>query len=292
MKVKTVRGLIAVCVLALAGVAAACSEKTTNDRKEEVAQLARACSRVASCATSLGSDLPDVRACATTLTVWSATFSSADDIAGCVNGAADCAAVGRCVNAGAGAEICDAAAYQRRCEGPVIRQCTSGLVMGYDCSEMGMTCVEDTVGQLWCGRQAECPENSTCEGTGYLSCVNGVPVLTDCGEGSCVPSPYNPDDAACAGEGKECDGPVFECEGDTAVTCINGRIHREPCMPGLCTTVDGAFCKEGEECNASECDGITLIACISGTRFVIDCTELGFSACAEETTGPTCVPGR
>jgi hypothetical protein len=291
MKGKASNVLLLACALALSGAAAGCNEKTTNDRKEEVGKLALACTRVASCSSELGSTSASVDGCATTLTVWSHTFSSADAIVSCVNAAADCQAVGRCVNAGAEGEVCDAT-YQRRCDGSVVRQCSSGLVMGYDCTDMGMDCVEDTVSQLWCGLTDACPENSYCEGNGYVSCVNGVSVFTDCGEGSCVPSPYNPDNAACAGEGEACDGPVYECEGDTAVTCINGRIHREPCMPGLCTTMDGAFCKTGEECTESSCEGSTLIACISGTRFVIDCTELGFSTCAEEAAGPTCVPAR
>lgn len=198
----------------------------------------------------------------------------------CVMDAADCDAVGRCINAGEPAATCDAAAEDPGCDGDVARRCY-GVYVGEDCGAVGTGCVQDRIGQLWCGPGDMCDSGASCEGDVALQCINGVMVRTDCAPGSCA-------DGYCTGEGEECDGPVFRCDGNVAVTCLNGRIHREECV--VCSESDGAFCATGEACERSTCDGSQLLGCVDGAVHRTDCEAIGFSGCEQTETGARCTP--
>ena len=114
-------------------------------------------------------------------------------------------------------------------------------------------------------------------------CVNKVMAYRSCGAGSCVEVNGT---KACAGEGPACQPNDFRCDGNTAVTCVNGKEHREACA--VCNDVDGAFCTKGSQCDKSSCDGSKLKACVDGVPFEQDCVAQGFSTCKEDSQGAHC----
>lgn len=196
----------------------------------------------------------------------------------CVMGAADCDAVGLCINAGEPAATCDPATTDRTCDGDVARRCY-GVFIGEDCGAEGTGCVTDDIGQLGCGPGDPCDGIGTCEGDIALVCRNGVTIREDCSPGTC-------NEGFCTGGGEECDEPVFRCDGNVAVTCRNGRIQRQECV--VCSEADGAFCATDDECERSTCDGTVLLGCVDGRIHQSDCAALGFTACEQTETGARC----
>jgi hypothetical protein len=204
-----------------------------------------------------------------------------DSVYKCVKDAKDCEAVGRCLNAGEAA-TCDPATDTKRCDGTIGRKCVGGVWVGLDCAPLGLECIQDKVKQLWCGKQGACGD-AECHKDGVIYCVNQVMAYKDCGAGSCVDVNGT---KACAGEGPACQPNDFRCDGNTAVTCVNGKEHREPCA--VCSDIDGAFCRKDDQCDKSSCDGTKLKACVDGVPFEKDCTSYGFSTCKEDANGAHC----
>ncbi len=201
----------------------------------------------------------------------------ADEVASCVLAAGDCTDAATCLNAGDAPSECDAAATPRRGDGAIARNCRGGLSIARDCAAAGLDCVEDDAGQTFCGRSGDCTE-SVCDGNTLLLCLNGARYVQECGSLICQRAPELGDNAVCAGEGEPCEGRIFECDGDVAVSCRFGRIHRETCGPGLCSTSDGVFCRQSPECESlPRCEGTELVHCVGGVPSRIDCGQFGQS---------------
>lgn len=199
----------------------------------------------------------------------------------CAVTAVDCTAAATCLNAGEDPLPCDPATFERGCAGDVARTCRGGVIVGRDCAEVGLSCVENVSGDVFCGRPEPC-DVSTCEGDTLLLCVAGAVLPQECGDAVCRVEPNLRRSAECVSD-EPCEGPaVYECDGDVAVTCPSGYVHRELCGPGLCSSVDGAFCMRDPACaELPRCDGTELVHCVGGVPSRVDCTSLGLSACVE-----------
>jgi hypothetical protein len=269
--------LIAATVAALYGLTAGGCDSSDSSALPKQESAAEACTRITGC---LGLSMDD---CANTV-LGRRGFPVLDPAAveSCVSAAKDCDAVGRCINGGQTAGSCDPTVDTKRCDGAIGRKCLGGVWVGLDCGKLGLECLQDGVKQLWCGKQGAC-KDATCHKDGVLSCVNKVMAFRSCGAGSCVDVNGT---KTCAGEGPACQPSDFRCDGNTAVSCVNGKEHREPCA--VCSDVDGAFCTKDSQCDKSSCDGATLKACVDGVPFDKDCTALGFSTCKEDSQGAHC----
>jgi hypothetical protein len=202
-------------------------------------------------------------------------------VASCVKGASDCDAIARCVNGGEVATGCDPLTDTPSCAGSVGRRCIDGAWVGMDCAKLGLTCLQDSTHQLWCGKEGDCTDSS-CHKDGTLSCVNDVMAYQPCA-GSCSEVDGV---KRCVGDGPTCEPSDFRCDGNVAVSCIGGKEYRQSCA--VCSDTDGAFCRNGDECSASSCDGATLKACVNGLLFDTDCAALGYTGCSEDAEGAHC----
>ncbi len=205
----------------------------------------------------------------------------------CVLAARSCEEAARtCLGAGVLPEPCDPFTERSGCTENAVLVCAHGIRQRHDCSEHGLSCVEDTAGQVFCGEASEC-ERSRCESGRLILCSNGRARPFEC-DGPCVETEVG---AVCGGEGEACEGRVFECDGDVAVTCRGGFLHREVCGPGLCSTDDGAFCRSAPVCfEGSSCDGSAIVTCADKAVVRSDCAAFG-GTCAEiEGGGVRCVP--
>ena len=202
-----------------------------------------------------------------------------DALTACVMDATDCAAAADCLNAGEAPGSCDPFATPGRCDGDIARVCRSYVQVAQDCAALGLSCVEDAAGQVFCGPPGAC-ERSECDGNTLIGCRNGARYLEDCGEQVCVVAEELAGSAICAGEGEPCEGRIFRCDGDVAVSCRFGRIRRETCGPGLCSTTDGAFCMTSPECDGlPRCEGSSIVHCAGGVPSRVDCAQLGATTC-------------
>jgi len=254
-----------------------CSSSGGN-KPAELKDVAEACARITGCFAMT------MDTCASVALGRQGYSQEADKLGECVKAGKDCDAVGRCLNAGQATTTCDSSTDGRRCDGTVRRACVGGVWVGVDCAPLGLECIQDSVGQLWCGTSDPCAD-SECHGDGVVSCVNKVMAYRSCGGGACVDSGGT---KVCQGEGADCQTGDFRCEGNTAVTCLNGKEHREECA--VCSDVDGAFCTTDKQCERSSCDGATLKACVDGVSIDSDCVSHGFSSCTEDASGAHCVP--
>jgi hypothetical protein len=272
---RTTAWLTVLAALALLA-AAGCSD-SEGGAPPKLASAAEACARISGC---LGITLD---AC-TSQVLGRRGFPVLDaaTVEACVKAAGDCDAVGKCLNGGEKAGSCNPATDTKRCDGAIGRKCVDGVWVGMDCGKLGLKCLQDSVKQLWCGKEGACGDSS-CHKDGVISCVNKVMAYRSCGGGSCVDVNGK---KACAGEGPACQQGDFRCDGNTAVTCVNGKEHREPCA--VCSDVDGAFCTKDDRCDRSSCDGATLKVCVDGVPFDKDCQALGFSTCKDDGSGAHC----
>lgn len=203
----------------------------------------------------------------------------------CATDAASCEEAAACFGAGSTPEPCESD-RAGRCEGDVLHRCDLAreLELARDCTVDGLRCLVNDFGDASCAFPESCTEGR-CEGDTPLHCYGGVLVPQEpCPPGRCVPQEGFP---TCGGEGEVCEEPLFRCDGDVAVSCMNGFLHREQCRPGACRTDDGARCLPTEECFA-RCEGATRIDCVGGTVVEHDCTEWGFEECVDDERGVRC----
>lgn len=199
------------------------------------------------------------------------------DPAECALEAADCEGAVSCFGGGAAPSTC--MGDDGRCEGDILRECDTGrqLEIARDCAAQGLSCRLNDFGDAHCARTGSC-EEGFCDGDVPVNCFGGVPVpWAPCAPGRCVDDGGSP---SCAGEGEPCEPPLFRCDGDVAVSCRDGFIHRERCRPGACRTDDGARCVATEECTP-HCEGTSVVQCVGGQIQRYDCTDWGFEACVD-----------
>jgi hypothetical protein len=214
---------------------------------------------------------------------WS--FTVGTEPAECTLEATACETAVACFGAGSAPVECMGA--DSRCDGDVLRECDSSgaLEVARDCAADGLSCRLNDFGDAHCAREGSC-EAGSCDGDVPIHCFGGVPVpWAPCAPGRCV------DDegfVGCAGEGEACESPVFRCDGDVAVSCRDGFIHREQCRPGACTTDDGARCLTTEECTP-HCEGTSVVQCVGGRVQQYDCTAWGFEGCAADGATASCI---
>jgi hypothetical protein len=127
--------------------------------------------------------------------------------------------------------------------------CVAGQGFGQDCSSINSTCtsVNGSGGCFFA--------NPGCSTPGY-SCTNGGATLAWCSEAN------QAFDLSCARGGLSC-----------AVDQDSGTGY---CLAPGCDVTAAATCKES--CGA---DGKTIHVCVGGAPLAIDCTQYGFTKCAE-----------
>ena len=248
-------------------------------RRADEQRLAEVCSSFAGCFV-LNAEFGDAKgfeACAR-LVEDASTVGALDQVSDCVAAAADCDAVGRCLNSGEPTAPCDAMTFVRGCDGTRTTECRNGVEVGRDCALDGLACVVDATGWPGCGEVGACGE-SRCDGNVAFACRNDAVVATDCGDGVCVLDSESMGYAVCAPAGAPCTQKLTSCDGDTAVSCVFGRTRSEVCEPGRCNESDGAFCLPGTECTESRCEGMVAVGCVNGVEHRVDCAAMGREGC-------------
>ena len=207
---------------------------------------------------------------------WS--FRVGAEPAECALEANECGDAVACFGAGSAPAACESGT-EPRCDGDVLRECDSGrqLDLARDCAAEGLSCRLNEFGDPHCAMAGECTEAS-CDGDVPVHCFGGIPVpWASCDPGRCVVADGS---VSCGGEGEPCDEPIFRCDGDVAVTCQSGFVHREQCRAGSCRTDDGARCVTTEECRV-RCEGTAVVRCVGGEVQSYDCTQWGFTGCMD-----------
>jgi hypothetical protein len=214
-----------------------------------------------------------------------------DKIYACVNLAkGDCKKMEKCFDYRGS---CDKD-YKAKCEGAVAVSCDliDGKAYGLNCGLANYKCGIKT-GQTATASCTPGPCQSSyspkCDGFRLLSCAGGLIEVRDCKAESkfCyVPDRGSP---TCRGNQRtSCStksGFRPKCEGNVAVSCVEGREHWEWCdrsdlLPGACK--DGLCTDTGTECTVGaldKCLGDYLQVCIDGTWRTIDCEKLGLGKC-------------
>ena len=236
-----------------------------------------------------------------------------------VNARCGCAAVRHClgIRYGRVGETCTTG-----CTGGVFKGCgpefdlEAGYFYEVDCARVGLAC--DPTGVCVDGPAVSCAAGSplTCNQAGEAEVcerelVRRSPACSnlglDCGASGCVGR-----GADCSGDSLEASQVIFVglgCEGTNLRSCVNGKESTVDCAgrgPGFgCQTVAGtSFCGLANECvpaghyahsasHPARCDGNVLTFCNAGRLEHVDCTTLGFTGCALDTSIPAygCIPG-
>lgn len=199
----------------------------------------------------------------------------------CALAASDCDAAVSCFGAGSAPMACPSGT-RGRCDGDVLRDCDAGrqLELARDCTADGLSCRLNDFGDPHCALGGSCTEGS-CDGDIPVHCFGGIPVPWAACTARCVANGGSPQ---CGGEGEACEGRLFECDGDVAVSCRDGFISREQCRPGACRTDDGARCVQTEDC-IERCEGTSVARCVGAEIVMYDCTLWGFAGCVDDGSG-------
>jgi hypothetical protein len=203
----------------------------------------------------------------------------------CVGAAGDCTSVRACL--GATGASCEDDGF---CDGDVAHVCFAGNDTVRDCALEGFDCA----GSGRCLRVGGCEPR--CEADRAILCspqpiIPGYEYATQCEPAQCYVGELG---AGCHASREACAFPPEEsfCEGDTATSCVSGRVQRRQCASGTCrlATSGRATCSS-VEC-VSSCDGTTLIGCVNdGPRQQVDCVEIGAERCLSLENGARCTGG-
>jgi hypothetical protein len=226
-----------------------------------------------------------------------------DGIYRCVVGSGGkCDAVYACWGASRSAPTCGTD-FKARCEGSKAHSCDTiaGVEFTLDCSLAGLQCrVRDPASPG--AFEADCTvgacEPTTqprCDGNRLLSCNEGGNLgIEDCGAGglTCGQGTQGLD---CIGAGEEgCNIFDSRCDGNTAVVCTGGRVHRIDCSshPYATRCDQGACAPAGNECadTFNRCKEDSLEYCLDGRWHTLDCAGLGLGPCAPLPNGADCTP--
>lgn len=140
---------------------------------------------------------------------------------------------------------CDGAPDVFACSGDIRYTCRDGLTYGVDCSQVGLSCIEDAAGEAYCGTvRSSCdePSTSSCVDNAVELCsASGLAFSYDCSRGS----------GACKTDGsQEWYCPARGCSPEDELQCV-------------------------EEC----LDSRVMKVCVGGAPYHIDCADYGFSKC-------------
>lgn len=227
-----------------------------------------------------------------------------DAIYRCVIGSGgSCDAVYACWGASRSAPRCDIN-FKARCEGSKAHSCDTiaDVEFALDCSLAGLQCrVRDPASPGTF--EADCTvggcESATlprCDGNRLLSCNEGGNLaIEECGASglACGQGPQGQLD--CIGPSDEsCSSLDSRCDGNTAVVCTGGRVHRIDCSshPYNTRCDQGNCVAAGNECleTFNRCKGDSLEYCLDGSWHTLDCAGLGLGPCAPLPDGADCAP--
>ena len=221
-----------------------------------------------------------------------------DKIYRCVNAAAgDCAKTKVCFDQRG---PCDSS-YKASCDGKTAVSCDliDQRVYALDCALAGMECLIRS-GQT---TSASCTPGvcystfgTVCQGSRLITCVSGVSESEDCAVDGLACHSKTPTSAVCVGEqSTTCSAKTFSpsCAGSTAVTCVEGRVHRDDCTRYKMrhTRCEAAACVvAGSACDyaLNRCAGAELEACLDGAWQRFDCLKLGLGACKPSGSAANC----
>lgn len=282
------RLLLVLCALTLLG--SGCSESALSHEN-----LAHACVRATACGFM---PYPRVANCMDAYFTLRMRFGLGpvyDAIYDCINEASgDCAALYACFGTDQATAACDRN-FAGRCDGARAVSCdlVSHQQYTYDCAESGLTCAVPT-GQTFSAKctTGTCGSDFTrrCDGDRLLTCHNGVVEVVECGASGLVCGATS-GGFDCTGAGDACGGSS-SCDGHVAVSCVNGRVHREDCSTRAqdLSCAGGRCSPTNSDCRDEfdRCDGSELQSCIDGRWVNFDCAELGLSACAPAVNGAAC----
>jgi hypothetical protein len=215
-----------------------------------------------------------------------------DAIYRCANAArGDCEKIFACYGANRAAGRCDTT-FAARCDGDTAVSCDTlaGRVLSYDCSAAKLGCMVKAGGsfEATCTTGA-CSGGAICDAGRALGCRDGMAEVEDCPAQGLACS-----EGRCVGESSESCAQPFSasCEGNTAVTCVNGRVHRADCgsRPVDRRCEAGTCTRSGVECSDDfdRCQGPALQTCIDGGWQTYDCASLGLGPCQAATNGAAC----
>ena len=229
-----------------------------------------------------------------------------DTPASCLAAARSCQDVAACVYGNA--DACFDPPSTSFCRNGFAVHCLGSLAStGDDCAsggflrDPGATCMQDSSGSAVCGFGKCDPQTATsCDGQTQLDCITGVVGRFTCPPGTvCVAAsaalPHS-SGIACTGTGPACSAD--RCDGDDAVSCINGFEWRHACgvatsgfVTACAVSASGvASCVPAPElaCDPGQyvdhCDGPNLVYC-DGDERIADCRSLGFASCGAESGG-------
>jgi len=271
----------------------------SSEASQARAAWTRACVRLSGCEPFARLQRPYV-ACAEQL-----IYRPDLDAAICVAEAATCAEATECVGltiedgCGTGIGVCERDVLRSCDSAPVSRDAGGGFLWWTstrDCAAEGLVChtvvpthaSEGFTRSMCVIPDQRCDEafEPYCDGNAVVHCDRdevGAGVLTRrrCLVGSCR-------DGACRGDGEPCDFGTW-CEGDDAVTCLGGFLHRESCPPGTCSPEatgslheDGSRrCVAGSACSP-RCEGSEVVRCVEGEEARYDCRQWGFETCVTD----------
>ena len=225
----------------------------------------------------------------------------------CVQDASDCSAILACVNQGQAQATCtppEDYPRRRRCiDSHHLRGCGLGVGATFDCSKLGLACVETSV-----------PTSSNTFATCALPVEGSQPVDTtiqvtcqgdkasfqfglgeynfDCNDygATCVPGTYDLSSDApdyCRGKrATSCDPSTFvvRCEGDLWVICMGGQEAASDCTRwGATCRLDANSTQPscGFPCTSSPevCASGSVSYCGPAGMTTLDCSSIGFSTC-------------
>jgi len=306
-----------------------CVEKKENDKVTDATceagkpvnpSLMVACSLARACGVG-----PKVSKCVdrTTAEAWASAmksfgvlldFPEADIVyrhRDCITGAKSCSAVQDCV-AGPAKAICAKQTKKRLCDGGEMVLCGSTPVI-IECSRYGLSCVE-TGGDVQCIKTVPCsgPEGSSCAGDSAQLCMatkdGYVGFQADCGAlGRTCGAPKSGGAIKCLAPEAPCDPKTYpgHCDGNTAVRCSSGNIHKQPCalFGQVCVMESNEDWRNpgGPKINVPDCerpgteiknactgggsckDGV-MTACEGGRMVELSCADYGL-VCAGSACG-------
>jgi hypothetical protein len=196
-----------------------------------------------------------------------------------------------------------------KCAGDVAIRCGSGTPYSIDCNALGATCsligsglVEEGFWPCALTTPIDCgtasPTDWKCAGDTRYRCVGGKAYGHDCftwGQ-SCVEAEAGK--AYCSTGNSTCTTPQFSCEAGALHLCdIDKRFGIYDCaLSNTTCATDGStvgYClapgcskEQYNSCTESCLADGTARVCVGGSPYVIDCTEYGFSRCAEYEDHP------
>ncbi len=312
---KTATPLLAL-LLALALLAAACSDDGETDKDAAVAdgaaadaapppkpvamqELLDACVRASACGVKTYPILGNCIEAYHNLYLPQGISPIYDTIYKCVNAAkGDCSAVIKCFGK---RSDCDNT-YKDRCEGTVAVSCDliAKTVYAVECADANMVC---EIKQDGSRDSATCTPGkcystfgNSCSGSRKLNCTGGLTEVYECSVDELVCGSTSDSSGECIGAtSSKCYVKKYTptCKGTKRVTCVHGRESEYDCSKRkyIGTACKGADCAvAGTACDHSfnRCAGDELEVCLDGSWVKVNCKGLGLGGCQQQGIAFNC----